>query len=66
MIAEQAGETDPDAIELRVMAEDERRELLADIEELEVTVTVSAVRNNDLVMARALYKRCICVNVMSA
>uniref|UniRef100_K3WFV2 Prokaryotic-type class I peptide chain release factors domain-containing protein n=1 Tax=Globisporangium ultimum (strain ATCC 200006 / CBS 805.95 / DAOM BR144) TaxID=431595 RepID=K3WFV2_GLOUD len=39
MIAEQAGETDPDAIELRVMAEDERRELLADIEELEVTVT---------------------------
>ncbi|KAF1326858.1 Peptide chain release factor 1, partial [Globisporangium splendens] len=39
MIAEQAGETDPDAIELRVMAEDERRELLAEIEELEGTVT---------------------------
>ncbi|GAB9468164.1 Peptide chain release factor 1 [Globisporangium polare] len=39
MIAEQTGETDPDAIELRVMAEDERRELLADIESLEATVT---------------------------
>lgn len=40
MIAEQTGETDPDAIELRVMAEDERRELLQDIDSLEATVTV--------------------------
>lgn len=46
MIAEQTGETDPDAIELRVMAEDERRELLEEITELEATVTVSSLSSS--------------------
>lgn len=40
MIADQADSDDPDAIELRRMAEDERREILAGIDQLEGNVTV--------------------------
>lgn len=43
MIAEQTGNSDPDANELRVMAEDERRELQHEINDLEVTVTVRTI-----------------------
>ncbi|TYZ57929.1 hypothetical protein PybrP1_005211 [[Pythium] brassicae (nom. inval.)] len=39
MITEQADNSDPDANELRVMAEDERRELQQEISDLEVAVT---------------------------
>lgn len=59
MIAEQTGETDPDAIELRVMAEDERRELLADIESLEATVTVCSSPRY-LTSACMAYKLTVC------
>lgn len=40
MIDEQSEETDADAVELRHMAEEERRELVAGIAELEAHVTV--------------------------
>lgn len=42
MIADQADSDDPDSAELRRMAEDERREILAGIEQLEGNVTVRA------------------------
>lgn len=40
MIADQADSADPDAAELRRMAEDERREILEGIDQLEANVTV--------------------------
>lgn len=43
MIEEQREETGEDAVELRRMAEDERRELLEQVAELEAQVTVRSL-----------------------